>query len=434
MFLHLVKLKLVLASIFLLITTSAISSEKKITYLDVLQNPNDLDLNMKYAQQQGEAGNFKQTISTLERLNMVYPNNTEIQLYLLSVLVQIDSPEKAKTIIEEMKLRRDLEADDLETLAEIETELAGREPGLWTLGIEMGLTSLWTNNANSVSKSRLKMDTDERVEFGSAKHDRTGSGALGVSMSRPFGEQSSILISATHTTSDQYQELDDDFQSYGFSIALDTVLANQFLSPYLITSKTDNTADASSFSFMYGLGGYFLAGERNTITYGYSFTDSKADRNNSDLTANDDNAIGHGISLGHDFSFSNLISTSLGLGFSDSDARADPGNDAETYDFSLGINFAFPWAFVSVSSAHSFNDYKKADTSIDSNTIRSDYSNTLSIGLTKAVGDLLPAFDPNRRLFINLSYEEVESESNILNYDYETDSFSLGIARSFSFN
>ena len=50
MFLHLVKLKLVLASIFLLITTSAISSEKKITYLDVLQNPNDLDLNMKYAE------------------------------------------------------------------------------------------------------------------------------------------------------------------------------------------------------------------------------------------------------------------------------------------------------------------------------------------------------------------------------------------------
>ena len=68
MFLHLIKLKLILASIFLLIATSAISSEKKITYLEVLQNPNDLDLNMKYAQQQGEAGNFKQTISTLERL------------------------------------------------------------------------------------------------------------------------------------------------------------------------------------------------------------------------------------------------------------------------------------------------------------------------------------------------------------------------------
>ena len=35
---------------------------------------------------------------------MLYPDNTEIKVYLLSVLVQVDSPEKASTIIEEMKL------------------------------------------------------------------------------------------------------------------------------------------------------------------------------------------------------------------------------------------------------------------------------------------------------------------------------------------
>ena len=108
MFLKMNKIKLIFVSIFLLITTSVFSSEKNITYMQILQNPNDLDLNLKYAQQQGKMGNFKQTISTLERLNMLYPDNTEIKLYLLSVLVQVDSPEKASTIIEEMKLRRDL--------------------------------------------------------------------------------------------------------------------------------------------------------------------------------------------------------------------------------------------------------------------------------------------------------------------------------------
>ena len=76
--------------------------------MQVLQNPGDLDLNLKYAQQQGKMGNFKQTISTLERLNMLYPDSVEIKLYLLSVLVQVDSPEKANTIMEEMKLRKDL--------------------------------------------------------------------------------------------------------------------------------------------------------------------------------------------------------------------------------------------------------------------------------------------------------------------------------------
>ena len=67
-----------------------------------------MDLNLKYAQQQGKMGNFKQTISTLERLTMLYPDNIEIKLYLLSVLVQIDSPDKARSLIEEMKLRTDL--------------------------------------------------------------------------------------------------------------------------------------------------------------------------------------------------------------------------------------------------------------------------------------------------------------------------------------
>ena len=85
MVLKFVKLKILLISTFVLISSSVFSSEKNITYMQVLQNPGDLDLNLKYAQQQGKMGNFKQTISTLERLNMLYPDSVEIKLYLLSV-------------------------------------------------------------------------------------------------------------------------------------------------------------------------------------------------------------------------------------------------------------------------------------------------------------------------------------------------------------
>jgi len=433
MFYTFLKLKLIFV-LFCVISTSVFSSEKNITYLEILEKPNDLDLNLRYAKQQGELGNFKQTISTLERLIIVYPDNVEIKLYLLSVLVQIDSPEKAKTIIEEMKLRKDLESEDLETLQEIEGELKEIEPSLWTLALDIGLSSVWSNNVNSVSRTRLKMSSDEREEFGSAKHDRTGSGNLGISASRPVGEQSSILISLSHSTSDQYQELDDDFQSYGLTLGLDTVLGNQNLSPYLIIGKTDYVADADSFSLMYGIGGYFTVGENHSFNYGYSFTDSKANHNSMDNTANDDNAIAHGATLGYDYIINNLISSSIALGVSDTDAKADAGNDAETYDFSFGLNFAFPWALISVSSAHSFSDYKRQDTSIDSNIIRSDYSDTFSFSITKAVGDVFPFLDPNRSLLINLYYENIKSESNILNYDYDSESYTLGISKSIKLN
>ena len=54
--------------------------------------------------------------------------------------------------------------------------------------------------------------------------------------------------------------------------------------------------------------------------------------------------------------------------------------------------------------------------------------------LTKAVGDIFPAIDPNRSLFINMSYEKLISEGNILNYDYVTDSFSLSFSKSTRLN
>ena len=434
MFLKLNNFKLVFASIFLLVTTSAFSSEKNITYMQILQDPNDLDLNLKYAQQQGKMGNFKQTISTLERLNMLYPDNVEIKLYLLSVLVQVDSPEKANSIIEEMKLRRDLEAEDLETLLEIEEELKDRAPSLWNVTADISFGVLYNDNVNSVTKNRRKEDSDTVVAFNSAMFDRTLSGGLGLSAVRPVGEESSFLIGLSHSSSEQYQETDDDFQSYGLTFALDTTLGNQSLSPFFMLTKSDYQTDADSFSKMYGFGGFFTVGERNSFSYGYSFSDSKGNRNESDTTADETNAIGHSFTLGHDLILTPIISSSISLGYSDTDAKVDAGNDYENYDVGFGLNFAFPWAYIAVSNSISFNDYKKEDTTVNSTKLRSDYTNTFDIMLTKAVGDIFPAIDPNRSLFINLSYEKLTSQANIMNYDYIADSFSLSFNKSFRIN
>ena len=66
--------------------------------------------------------------------------------------------------------------------------------------------------------------------------------------------------------------------------------------------------------------------------------------------------------------------------------------------------------------------------------LRSDYTNTFDVMLTKAVGDVFPNIDPNRSLFINMSFEKVISEGNIVNYDYISDSFSLSFTKSIRLN
>ena len=410
------------------------SSEKNITYMQILQKPNDLNLNLKYAQQQGKIGNYKQTISTLERLNMLYPDNIEIKLYLLSVLVQADSPNKALTIIEEIKTSEDFTPEDLETVNEIESELKERgKPKLWNFYADISLGGIHSQNVNSVSKTRLQMSSDSAIGFNTAKYDRTYSGSLGLTATRSLGEASSFMINTSFTDSDQEEETSDDFETYGLTLALDTYLGNQSLSPYLMLSKTDYQDDADSFSLLYGIGGYFSAGDRNSFSYGYSFSDSKNNKNTTDTTANETNAIGHGITLGHDFMFNEVISSSTGLGYSISEAK-EGTNDFETYDLSFRLNFAFPWIYFSVGDALSFNDYKHVDTSINSNRIRSDVTNTFDVMLTKAIGDIFPFIDPNKNLFMNFSYEKLISEANILNYDYIADSFSVSFSKSFHLN
>jgi len=410
------------------------SNDKNITYMQILQKPNDLDLNLKYARQQGKAGNFKQTIATLERLNMIYPDNVEIKLYLLSVLVQADSPDKALTIIEEIKTNEDLTPEDLETVNEIEEQMKERKaPKLWNFYADLGGGFIQNNNVNSVSKNRLQVSSNAIVPFSSAMHDRTYSSSFGLTALRSVGEASSFMINAGFSDSRQVADTADDFDSYSLTFAFDTTIGNQSISPYLSLSKTDNQDDADNFANGAGIGGYFPVGDRNSFSYGYAYSESKNNRNLNDTTADETNAIGHNVSLGHDFALNEIISTSTGLSYSISEAKVGT-NDFHTYDFSLRLNLAFPWAYISIGDALSFNDYIHQDTSVVSNIIRSDVTNTMDIMVTKALGDFIPFLDPNKNLFLNLSYEKIISEANIMNYDYISDSYSFSFSKAFQLN
>ena len=408
------------------------AADKNITYMQILQNPNDLELNIKYAQQQGKIGNFKQTISTLERLNMVYPDNIEIKMYLLSVLVQADSPDKALTVIDEIKSNEDVTEEDLLTVAEIEQELEDRaRPKLWSFvaGVNWGLSQ--SNNVNSVSKTRLQMSSDALDVFTTPMHDRTYSASSDLSAVRRIGESSSFLLSASASDSRQVIETGDDVEGYTLTSSFDTQLGNQGISIFGMLSKSDYIDDADSFSTMAGLSGFFPSGDRSTFNYSYTFSDSKGNHNSSDTTANESNAIGHSITLGHDYLLTEIISTSIGTGYSISENKVG-ANDYETFDFNFRLNFNLPYAYVSIGDALSFNEYFEFDSSNNSALVRSDVANTFDVIVLKPLGDFFPFLDPNKLINLSFSYDKTISEANIINYDYIAESFGFGISRSFN--
>ena len=407
---------------------------KNISYIQILQKPNDLKLNLKYARQQGESGNHKQTISTLERLIMLYPENVEIKLYLLSVLVQTDSPTKALDLINNIRILPDLSSEDLETIAVAEDYLKeDNDPKLWNFYADLSLGGVFSNNVNNVSNTGKKITADVVEEFASARSDYTLSKSLGFTASRTVGEISSLILNFNSTASRQDEETTDDFNNLDLMVALDTSFENYGVSPYIMFSDTDNKTAAENHSLIWGFGNYFLINDKNTINYGFSYADSKSDNNSSYTTADATNSKGYTYSVGHDFILNKLISTSTDITYAISDAKDDT-NDFENYDLGLRLNLGFSFAYISIGNYTSVNDYAIKDPSINSNTLRTDLINTTDIIVTKAMGDFFPKYDPNRNLFFSVAYENVISESNILNYDYKAESITLGLTKSVHLN
>ena len=182
------------------LSLAAGESDKNVTYMQILQKPNDLELNLKYARQQGKMGNYKQTIATLERLVILHPDNIDLKFYLLSILVKADSPDKVLGLIEEIKLIPDLSSEDLASVSEIETNLKDRgEPKLWNFYADLGLGGLFNQNVNSVSKTRTKQSDDEVVGFNTAMFDNVYSGSMGFTAVRSIGEASSMMFNFSGT-------------------------------------------------------------------------------------------------------------------------------------------------------------------------------------------------------------------------------------------
>ena len=170
-----------------------------------------------------------------------------------------------------------------------------------------------SDNVNSVSSTRFKESSGSREAFNSPKFDRTLSGSMGYPHQDRLAKSPRYLLIYPKLHLNNIYESDDDYQSYGLTLGLDTVFLGQSVSPYYILNKSDYQHDADSFSKMYGLGGFFSVGERNSFSYGFSYSNSKGNNNESDTTANETNSSGHSITLGHDFIVNQLITTNISL-------------------------------------------------------------------------------------------------------------------------
>ena len=126
----------------------------QVTFEQVLKNPNDLKLNLKYAKEQEDLGNFKSVISTLERLTSLYPENIDLKMYYLSISLRIDSVERTTQIIDEIKNSEQLTAEinaEIDIILQNLNNTANANENKWNGYIDISLSHTYHTNINNLS-------------------------------------------------------------------------------------------------------------------------------------------------------------------------------------------------------------------------------------------------------------------------------------------
>ena len=151
--------------IFILIFIQTKLSAAEITYQEILENPTDLELNLNYAKQQEKTGNLKLTISTLERLNMLYPENLDIKLYLLSILIEMDSAVKVDLMVRTMMNDPNTSDETKKTIAKLLTSTSDEKDSKWFAYLDLKYLQTDENNVSGITKTKKLLQEDNLIPY-----------------------------------------------------------------------------------------------------------------------------------------------------------------------------------------------------------------------------------------------------------------------------
>ena len=73
-----------------------------VTYEEIQEDPLNLSLNLKYAKEQENLGNVKNAMVTIERLLLLYPNDIDLNVYYLDLLLDLNSISKASEVVNQL--------------------------------------------------------------------------------------------------------------------------------------------------------------------------------------------------------------------------------------------------------------------------------------------------------------------------------------------
>ena len=412
-----------------------------ITYEQILDNPSDLELNLNYAKQQEKQGNLKLTLATLERLSMLYPENLDIKLYLLSILIEMDSAVKVDLMVRTMM-------NDPNTSDEIKKTIAGlllntkeeEKENKWFAYLDLKYSQSRENNISGVTKTKKLMQEDNLLDYpvvdgrSVVKNDKTSTRAASLTFGKNIDDSSSFFVNLAADVNTINKKIKGDSDILSSSLSYFKILGSHYISPYIYVNSLNYRRQEDYKSVGLGFNNTYIFNEKNNINYSLGISDTVYNNNSKFSAANESNSNIYSSSIRHNYNFTNdkQLATKFILN------RTETLKAYDTY-YSAGLSIMYsqiyPIGTLRIKSTYLENDYDEKDSFISTSITRSDESLVTSLSLEGQVNQILPfvrILNTDNSIFYSLNLKNSDVSSNLANYDIERNFFTISLTKRFN--
>ena len=426
-----------LTIIFFLISSSAIA---EISYREILDNPTDLELNLNYAKQQEKAGNLKLTISTLERMSMLYPSNTEIKLYLLSIVVKMDSPAKLTLLVQSILSDPNTTQDTKKLVVELldkEKKLA--EPSKWFAYLDLSYGHTENSNFDSVSVSKKRLVSDEKQAFSTpstVEYDKSFKRSGALTFGKNINDTSSIFFNIGLDVNTMNKKQAGESDIVNTSVSYFKIIGNHYLTPYMYYTKPNYRQAADVNMKGLGFNNTYILNEKNNINYTAGYANTEYHHTTGFLFKNLENndIYSFGLKLNHNISNKNKIGAKL-LHNITSSLQDHYSNDTNGVEFSYA--HLLPFGTLKLSTRLTEKKFRKKQDSVSTIILRKDEGILNNISLKGQLNQLIPfakSINKKNNIFYNINFIDSHVHSNIITNKVKKHSLTFELTKRLDFN
>ncbi len=435
-------IKYFLLLIILTFTIHTKLTAKEITYQEILENPTDLELNLNYAKQQENTGNLKLTISTLERLNMLYPENLDIKLYLLSILIEMDSKVKVDLMVRTMMNDPNTPDDTKKTIAKLLSAPAKEKDSKWFAYLDLKYLQTEENNISGITKTKKLLQEDNLIPYPAVdgrlvlEDDKTFNRSGALTVGRNINETSSLFFNLSLDIKQNENKVTGDSDIISSSISYFKIFGNNYISPYAFWSRPNYRKQEDYETKGYGINNTYIFNEKHNINYGLAFSETSYERNATFSTADDNDSDVYSSFLKYNFNLTkkSQLGTKLILN------RTEAKKEFDSYD-STGINLIYshllPFGTLKLSSTYLKNAYDEPEPFLSTSKIRDDESLVNIFSLEGQISQLLPFLKNSaisKGIFYTFKLRNSDVSSNIANHDIEREFFTMSLTKRYNIN